>query len=515
MATPGEKLAESLEKLKNIQDKGITAIKSTDLSRVHRERLMDAGFIKEVMRGWYIAIPQDEYQGESTSWFTSFWGFCSRYLKERYGNDYCVSAEQSLLTHGGNKSVPQQLIIRSPKGNNLPTKLLFNTSIFAMKSELPRTAQIEVKEGVRILNLPSSIVHCSASLFQTNSTDVRAALLGIKSASQLLELLLAGGHSIIAGRLTSAYRSLDRPKIANDILKTMKAAGYDIRETDPFQSSSSLNFKTREESIQVNRIRLIWHQMREKVIEHFPKAPGLPENPDSYMKTVEEIYVTDAYHSLSIERYNVSAELIERIRSGDWNPKEHEADQKQKDAMAARGYWQATQSVRKSLKRILNKENAGVVADEEHGDWFRELFAPSVASGILKPTDLAGYRNDQVYIGNSKHIPMNKEAVRDALPELFDLLKNEDNSAVRSVLGHFLFVYIHPYMDGNGRMGRFLMNIMLASGGYPWTVIPVEERDTYMRALEAASVNQDIEPFAKFLSQLVQSSMNNKPIAKM
>jgi len=38
------------------------------------------------------------------------------------------------------------------------------------------------------------------------------------------------------------------------------------------------------------------------------------------------------------------------------------------------------------------------------------------------------------------------------------------------VLGHFVFVYIHPYLDGNGRIGRFLMNLMLAAGGYPWTV---------------------------------------------
>jgi hypothetical protein len=51
------------------------------------------------------------------------------------------------------------------------------------------------------------------------------------------------------------------------------------------------------------------------------------------------------------------------------------------------------------------------------------------------------------------------------------------------VIGHFVFVYIHPYIDGNGRMGRFLMNVMLASGGYPWTVIPLERRDDYMAAL--------------------------------
>ena len=44
---------------------------------------------------------------------------------------------------------------------------------------------------------------------------------------------------------------------------------------------------------------------------------------------------------------------------------------------------------------------------------------------------------------------------------------------------------------------------MLASGGYPWTVIPVERRSNYMQSLECASVGGDILPFAKFLGELV------------
>ena len=71
------------------------------------------------------------------------------------------------------------------------------------------------------------------------------------------------------------------------------------------------------------------------------------------------------------------------------------------------------------------------------------------------------------------------------------------------VLGHWLFGYIHPYPDGNGRMARFLMNAMLASGGYPWTVVRVEDRASYLAALEAASVQLDVGPFARFISERV------------
>ena len=91
----------------------------------------------------------------------------------------------------------------------------------------------------------------------------------------------------------------------------------------------------------------------------------------------------------------------------------------------------------------------------------------------------------------------------------------ETEPSVRVVLGHFIFVYIHPYMDGNGRIGRFLMNVMLAAGGYPWTVVPLERRDVYMAALEEASARQNIVPFAEFLGQLVADGVRGKPVAKV
>jgi Fic family protein len=84
------------------------------------------------------------------------------------------------------------------------------------------------------------------------------------------------------------------------------------------------------------------------------------------------------------------------------------------------------------------------------------------------------------------------------MPAFFELLQEEIEAAVRVVLGHLIFVYIHPYFDGNGRMECFLMNVMMASGGYPWTVIPVERRNDYGAALESARVEEDIKPFTDF-----------------
>ena len=221
------------------------------------------------------------------------------------------------------------------------------------------------------------------------------------------------------------------------------------------------------------------------------------------MKQLDEAYVADAYNSLSIEGYKVSSELIERVRSGDWNPDSNNGDMSHRDAMAARGYWLSFQRVRQCIEHILAGDSAGHVAQNDHATWYRELFAPSVTAGILEPEELAGYRNGAVYIRHSMHTPPNPEAVRDLMPAYFELLQQEEEPAVSVVLGHFMFVYIHPYLDGNGRIGRFLMNVMLSSGGYPWTVIPVDCRDDYMAALEAASVGGNIKPFSRFLAGLV------------
>ena len=228
------------------------------------------------------------------------------------------------------------------------------------------------------------------------------------------------------------------------------------------------------------------------------------DNSKTYIKNVEATYLTDAYHSLSIEGYRVSKELIQGVKSGTWNPNQNANDKEHIAALAARGYWQAFKAVEDSLRKVLKGMNSGQVFAADHRDWYREMFAPCVTAGILKPSDLAGYRNDMVFIRRSMHVPPNPNAIRDLMPAFCDLLSEETNASVRIVLGHFFFVYIHPYMDGNGRIGRFLMNVMLAAGHFPWVIIPVEQRNKYLAALEEASVNQNILPFTRFLADLLK-----------
>jgi fido (protein-threonine AMPylation protein) len=508
MATPAEKLAHSLEALHALQDRAVVAIRSTDLSRTHRERLLKGGFLQQVMKGWYIPARPDEIARESTAWYASYWQFCAAYLNARFGSNWSLSSEQSLLLHAGNRTVPRQLLVRVARNaRNKVTKLPYGTSLLDIRASLPDARDVIDFEGLRLFSLPVALITSAPRIYAQNPTDVRAALAAVRDASDILRRLLEGGHSTIAGRVAGAFRNIGRARTADEIVETMRAAGYDTREHDPFEAPAPLLLSSRQTSPYVNRIRLMWHAMRGPVIARFPRTRGLPSDTKTYLKQVQDAYVSDAYHSLSIEGYRVNRALIERVRTGNWNPDVNQDDRNQRNALAARGYWQAFQAVHDSVRKVLEGQNAGSVADQDHRVWYRELFAPSVTAGLLRPADLGGYRTDQVYIRRSMHVPPNREAVRDLMPAYFELLRDETEASVRTVLGHFVFVYIHPYIDGNGRIGRFLTNVMLASGGYPWSVIPVGERNAYMAALEKASVDQDVTPFADFLARIVEARL--------
>ncbi len=183
MASPHEKLAESLEAQRTLQKRGVVAVRSGDLTRTHRERLVKNGFLQEVMKGWYIPARPDEATGESTAWYASFWGFCAAYLKERFGTNWSLSPEQSLLLHAGNMTVPRLLLVRSPKARNKITMVPHDTSLFDMRAALPKAEQIAEKGGLRLFSVPAGLVSCGSGFFRQNATDARAALSMVRKAS--------------------------------------------------------------------------------------------------------------------------------------------------------------------------------------------------------------------------------------------------------------------------------------------------------------------------------------------
>ena len=502
MATIQEKLADSLAALKKYQDahKDNLVIHGAEtLGRTHTERLVGSGYLQMVVKGWYIpSSPGSE--GDSTVWYVSYWSFVVAYLDKKFEGNWCLSPELSLYFYSGNTVVPKQLIVRSEWGTNNVLNLPFGTSILDIKASVPDTIEREPRYGVRLYPLPLALLMVGPDYYRKNALEARTCLATLRDVSAVTAAAIDGGHSTRAGRVAGALRSIGRVEMADELLRTMRQVGYTVTEDNPFEED--MRMERFDVSPYASRIRLMWKKMREVVLRELIVEPVRKEATE-VLAMMDETYVKDSYNSLSIEGYKITEGLLERVRRGDWNPEKDEEDKERRNALAARGYYQAYQSLKESIASVLAGEDAAEMYVKGHQTWHFQLFEPCVRAGIIKASDLLGYRSHQVYIRNSMHVPLNPEAVLDAMETLGTLMKEEESVLVRAILGHFFYVYIHPYMDGNGRTARFVMNSQLVTGGYPWVVVPVERRQEYMAALEKASVEEKIGDFAIFVKSLI------------
>lgn len=499
MDTP-QNIANALQRVKLMtHQRQADVVQAQEVQRKDRELLLRTGWLQEVMKGWYFLSRPDLLRGDSTAWYVHFWDFLRVYLNKRFGEEYCLSADSSLAIYTQMSLIPSQIIVLVAKGGSNHYPLLHNTSILIYADAKNMPAERVTVNGLQCMSLMMALCRVSPTYFVKQRENAEIALRLVKNPSDLSLVLIKNNYKSAASRLMGAYQEIGDVEFARKIERDLEAAGIFVSPENPFiQHHSSISIK-RERSPCAARIEAIWSAERDSVIKVFPVAPGLPKNQAAYLTHIDDMYAEDAYNSLSIEGYKVTDALIQRVKTQDWNPDANPDDRDVKNGLAARGYFEAFQVVKGSVARILSGVSPGQVLSEELQTWYQKLFRPHVQAGILSIEHLIGYRNDRVYIRGSRHLPPPKEAVPDAMDALFDCIKNESSAGVRAILGHYLFVFIHPYMDGNGRIARFLMNALFASGGYPWTIIENAKRDLYMDALRIADEERNLEVFAKFV----------------
>lgn len=90
-----------------------------------------------------------------------------------------------------------------------------------------------------------------------------------------------------------------------------------------------------------------------------------------------------------------------------------------------------------------------------------------------------------------------------------NLANNQNHPIIKAAQAHYEFVTIHPFIDGNGRTARLLMNLILLQHGYPPAIIRVANRAQYILALEEAQDTNNLDPFYMVIINSVLDSINS------
>ncbi len=501
-------LVKALQALKRLQNETASPVLrgQSILGSTQTKALIQNGFLEPIIKGWFIAS-SPAHAGTTVTWYASFWHFIAAYCSHRFGKDWCLTPEESLLIHSGINTIPQQVIVRVRKGSNTVQVLPHQTSILNITASLPDKVERETTYGLHVYPLAEALLRSSATFYANHATEARACLCALKDDATLANAVRNSGGEAYAGRLAGALESVGRRDVADSVRRILKEEGRRIDVANPFAQEFA-PIQLPQVSPIALRLRLLWAEFRPRVqavLSPLALTADSPRPIDDILREIDARSLDDSYHSLSIEGYQVSEELIRRIQSGEWNPQSDTGDHDRRNALAAAGYYRAFRKVRETISKILSGADAGATLADAIPDWHRELFMPCVEAGLLDAHDLAGYRRGQVFIAGSRYTPPPATALPDAMDAFLDLLRSESDARVRAILGHFFFVYIHPYADGNGRTARFIMNAALVAGGGHWLVIPVTSRDRYMASLESASTANRIEDFAAFLTSLTAS----------
>ena len=507
--TEPQKLAKALTELHQVLGSERGVVRGNQLRNAVRVLLLERGYLREILKGWYFVSDPLAAPGDTTPFFANYWEYLASYLSERFGNDYCLTAEHSLLRQAHHNVVPKQLNVMLAVNQSQIQELAFGHSValYPGGKSFPAPEYQEMVMGVRCMAASYCLVMLNPRYFRDHAREVQIVMGKIDDPSAIAALVDINTAGV--ARLVSAYRRIGSNEFAEAILRQLSGLKTNLPVDDnPFADEPVYQLGTPGRSPLYTRIKVLWAQHRETVLATRPQQALMAISAEEYLARVDAVRVEDAYHSLSIERYRVTPELIRKVAEGHWDPLGNPQDQHQIDAMAARGYLDAFELVKEDAGVLFSgQDSASRLFNDRHQAWFQKLFGPAVDASILKRRDLVGYRRQMVFLRGSLHSPPHFDYVRDGMEALRECFEEESDAFVRAVLGHWLFGFIHPYMDGNGRMARFTMNLMLASGGYPWTVIRVDDRAAYMAALEKASVEDDPSIFSAFVAECVRASL--------
>lgn len=204
---------------------------------------------------------------------------------------------------------------------------------------------------------------------------------------------------------------------------------------------------------------------------------------------VEATYNSNAIEGNTLTKSETKLVIEEGITIGGKSMREHFEAVNHKNAI---DFIESIVKEKKGLtKEIICKINDLILNDIEKGE-----------KGI--------YRLRRVHIDGASFVPPKPDLVPNQMKEFLEWIdKNKDDMNVVdfAALAHEKFTFIHPFIDGNGRCARLLVNLLLMQHGFPPTVILKAERKQYIRTLDQAH-NENYAPFVNFIARNIERSLS-------
>jgi len=133
----------------------------------------------------------------------------------------------------------------------------------------------------------------------------------------------------------------------------------------------------------------------------------------------------------------------------------------------------------------------------------------AIMSGLM--SNAGEYRNSDVRIGGASFTPPPHYEVPQHMKELVTII-NTNPDELRPVelaaYAHFTLAWVHPFDNGNGRLARLLMNLLLTRAGYPFAVVKKVDRKKYIAALDTISKDGNFQPFLTYIARCVEQTLD-------
>lgn len=479
--------------------------------------LVRGGYAMEVAgrRAWILKTP--DRTDLRDIFLANYWAVVRRVL-EAY-EPAAVTGLAAVNLHLGDASIPAALKVRHAASKSLYKLMLFEGFVLQLvPGALVEDDVVEVdiggnKDRIAVEHEAATLLHLPVAEIEGEIKPTLAAWLRTLSlaapllrqtyraspvpvaAERMAALAQELGNSRLAAQLrellTEEYGhhiSATKTGVGNKIVIPPHLAGLAITSGQPWlerQAAKWVQFAAMLREISGKREAKLASTPTKRLLAHARK-----------MKSY------DAYHSTTIEGYRITQEEADALLRGETYQGRTPADIAARTAIV--GYGRAFDQVLASID-----SGARQVSEKFILDLYADLFGPSVDAGVLSALDLRGWRRNAVQIRGSMHVPPNDAKVPSLMGQFVSLLNGtQDVGPVsRAALAHAEFAAIHPFMDGNGRISRLMMNFLLLGAGVPWVTIRNDERLPYFAALEKASVHDDIEPFLLFVMRYVREAI--------